>query len=77
MNKSTESYIGIRCVRELSASSVDENKTQNSQSFMLHQNYPNPFNPETTIAYQVPKTSKISLMVYNIDGIEVADLVNN
>jgi len=44
---------------------------------MLHQNYPNPFNPETTIAYQVPKTSKISLMVYNIDGIEVADLVNN
>jgi hypothetical protein len=44
--------------------------------YKLYQNYPNPFNPVTTIKYSVTKTSKISLVVYDILGREIATLVN-
>jgi len=45
--------------------------------FKLEQNYPNPFNPSTTIRYQVPKPSIISLIIYDILGNEVAVLTDN
>ena len=45
-------------------------------NFKLLQNYPNPFNPVTTIKYQIPKESFVSVKVYDAIGNEVADLVN-
>ncbi len=36
--------------------------------FELHQNYPNPFNMITTITYQLPKTSNVSIKIYNQTG---------
>jgi hypothetical protein len=47
-----------------------------SRSFALHQNYPNPFNSASTISYDVQKTGKVSLNIYDIYGREVAILVN-
>jgi hypothetical protein len=57
-------------------SSLGEELESNPTEFNLAQNYPNPFNPSTTIRYAVPKTSQVSIKLYDLTGQEVASLVN-
>lgn len=45
--------------------------------FKLFQNFPNPFNPTTTIEFQVPRTSEVSVRIYDVLGREVAVLIDN
>jgi hypothetical protein len=45
-------------------------------SYQLHQNYPNPFNQSTTIEFDLPKTSEVTLQIFNILGEEVATLLS-
>ncbi|MBZ0263646.1 T9SS type A sorting domain-containing protein [bacterium] len=43
--------------------------------YTLAQNIPNPFNPETSIHFTLPQTGEISLLVFDIMGREVEELV--
>ncbi len=45
-------------------------------TYNLSSAYPNPFNPTTQISYQIPKASNVTLIVYNMLGKEVVELVN-
>jgi len=46
------------------------------KDFVLHPAYPNPFNPVTTISFDVPFQSKISMNMYNVLGQRVAVLMD-
>jgi hypothetical protein len=55
---------------------VDLKDYMPGKTFSLKQNYPNPFNPSTTIEYSVPAAGLVSLKIYDIQGREVATLVD-
>ena len=47
---------------------------QSPAKTVLLANYPNPFNPETWIPYQLSKSAKVSLTIYNVKGEMVRQL---
>ena len=46
------------------------------EDYYLEQNYPNPFNPTTTIEFNIPYKSPVSLFVFNVRGQIVTKLID-
>ncbi|MEJ2629396.1 MAG: T9SS type A sorting domain-containing protein, partial [bacterium] len=57
-------------------SSLIDNQDFQPKTPQLLGNYPNPFNPETTIRYNLPQSTKVKIIVYDIAGHQVKTLVN-
>jgi hypothetical protein len=55
---------------------INNNNSNIPVEYSLNQNYPNPFNPTTTIEYALPKSSNVTLKVYDMLGNEVRTVVN-
>ena len=55
---------------------INHVSSKTPKGFKLYQNYPNPFNPLTKIRFELPKSSFVKLIVYNILGKEIGTLVN-
>lgn len=45
--------------------------------FKLYNNFPNPFNPATKIRFDIPKTSRVNIIVYDLLGRETEVLYDN
>jgi len=52
------------------------NHNEDLTEYKLWQNYPNPFNPTTKISYQIKEKGNVKLLVYDILGNVVDDLVD-
>jgi len=48
----------------------------NPMSYSLQQNYPNPFNPGTKIKYSIPESGNVSIVINDITGRKVIELLN-
>jgi hypothetical protein len=55
---------------------VDEVYGRMPLAVALSQNFPNPFNPTTTIKYQIPELSFVTLKVFDVLGNEISTLIN-
>ena len=73
--KELTEYILINKFEEVMPVEKDENVLPSEYS--LSQNYPNPFNPTTNIEFNLPVSSFVKLVLYDILGKEIAVLVNN
>ena len=45
-------------------------------AFALSQNYPNPFNPSTSISYDIPFASRVTMKIFDVTGRQVRTLVD-
>ncbi len=73
-NTGTLEAWGLALSYQTTTGNTSNDNTQPT-TYKLKQNYPNPFNPTTTIKYQIPELSFISLKVFDILGNEILTLV--
>jgi hypothetical protein len=59
-----------------SITAVTNQSSRLPEQFAVSQNYPNPFNPSTIINYALPKSSLVTIKIYNMIGQEAKTLVN-
>ena len=68
----------MRYQADRNLTSVDSDKDSKlikPNKYTLKQNYPNPFNPTTTIKYEIIKNSDVRIIVYDVLGRVVKELI--
>lgn len=55
---------------------ISGNNNEIPDNYVLKQNFPNPFNPKTIIDFSVPNTGNVKLVLFDISGKLVDELVN-
>lgn len=74
---SLSSMVHVEAIEfDLSQMSSDNDKSQFPDRFSLSQNYPNPFNPVTSLSYDLPQESYVSITIYDMLGNVINNLVN-
>jgi uncharacterized delta-60 repeat protein len=73
LNFGTEDYATIKYSQPVGITQI---LNEIPKEFALSQNYPNPFNPVTNIKFALPTSSFAKLVVFDVLGREVANLVN-
>jgi len=76
INASEEIWNFFTLVVEDSSNIHIENEGQHPTAFALLQNYPNPFNPTTTLRYDIPENSHVTITIYDMLGRQVKTLIN-
>ncbi len=71
----------ISGIEGISIITVEDNSSVDSwtetKDFTLHQNWPNPFNPATNIKFEVKEAGNVQIIVYNLAGQKVKQLVSD
>jgi len=71
-----EDYEGPKIIVDtLPTIDLSNNEPKISSDFALYQNYPNPFNGETKIRYNVLKSEKAEIRIYNLKGNKIRTFV--
>ena len=69
-------YIGKVTLHKTVEITVKTGDAQIATTFGLQKAYPNPFNPITTIAYELPQTSNVTVKIFDVGGRLVETLIN-
>lgn len=59
------------------ATNLISEKNYSVSEFQLYQNYPNPFNSTCAIKYSIPKSSQVTLKIFNVLGSEIETLLDD
>jgi len=54
---------------------LKEGKNQLPLEYALYQNYPNPFNPSTTVRYDLPKATFVTLTIFDLLGRQISTII--
>jgi hypothetical protein len=55
----------------------DDSSLDLPNTYSLQQNYPNPFNPATKIDFSLPRSEKVTIIVYDLLGQRITTLLNS
>jgi hypothetical protein len=76
MDNSTGIYQIWTVPIDIASIGINQISTSIPGDYELKQNYPNPFNPSTIIGFSIPRAGFVSLKIFDINGKEIANLVN-
>lgn len=70
-------YFGGLYKTNISTIGIELISSEIPSHYSLSQNYPNPFNPQTKIKFGIPKSSNVTMLIFDITGRQVDELINS